>query len=1740
STTERMYIEGQTDRRADTLHMVLWSGDGQVGSRDGAVEIRVADGQTEGRVGQTEWKDLDDLSSPFLNGAVAPGHDPLGYLAGIKDVAKQGSETRPLDPSGGSSVSFTRYSFALNGPAFAAYMRDQLEAELIKKGELPPGLKLDTARVYASMTGEGEIWIDSRGLPLRQVIHAEFPPYGKERIEVDITTDFSGWPDTAGAAPGMTAWMGGFDPRRLKLPGSDELITCSLLVSVLCLAGWGLFRPSRPRYALVCTLVIASMLFSPLLQSQQVMAFSDKQAQKQVQSERERQTAKAQQELRDELNTKDWNPQRDPLAVSETSEVLKTSEVWPASALAPASASTLALASASTSTDLCDAIVTDDGTDSDLDGLTDVEESCIGTDPNLSDADGDGLKDGAEVFDLGTNPNDRDSDGDGINDGAEVRGFVDDQGKHWYFNPLDVDSNGDRVIDRLEVPVSENGELACGFTNPDGSARCSNSQIDTDLDGTPDAFDFDDDNDGVPDQVDTARTRLFSQLGITVPGKLVGLANQAFTFELNNLKLDTPVFADFQLRPLNPEHLWYSLNVLDWPSGDREGQIQRVHDTTFGSSGQDANGDMRLIPMLEIIIPYKEGHYGNLPVLPGAPPITASTPVTAWLDTAQTDMFNITVRKLNEAGDLAAYVPLALVKDPVGENPVAFAARMVYWPSVEASGQAGVADGGEAQTARLIWAIQAKTDVCSSVPKDYKPKLDNSGRFVDWCEDPTHWDETTTIVHSYYDDWYLTGFEVREDRGLKTAVIYEQPDYVLDHGYNPGSYYEAYLWALANDLDETFIAARGRDTNGDGYGDVRDLTVDDIWTRFHTGSTAGETERWGIPADALQVVTHSFPHQGYLPTLPMTITPNILNSAFMAGSSPKIANPTLLFAREERFRLISLDDNSQVVQYTATLSKGILQTSKIKVNMAEDLVAENVLASLSWAPFVYDNGEQKWKSDPVDEYVAKLRARLGLVFQAAGGWGQDADAVTGAGMIATSFYLGLYTGLNRAVELDGTPLTFDYACQDEDVSFKAAAGAGAAAKAVVEELTAHVATADHSKWWTFGRLLLDTKALKAVFGAGAADAQLAFLKALGQNNAKGYGGGMATLKNLLLHGFGPIKGDSLAWRVARGTGLGIAAAAIGLALTLYATTTLLSLAGIHVPGEEYICQGIMAALMVGLAAKSIMAIKDIAPLIAKNGLSSTVASVTKTFIAASRAAIVTAVIALIVTAVLATGMFLATVIAGKVAFGSLAFDRALASAVATIIVAAWMLAIGLIPIAGPIIVAIIGAIDALIILACTIVEKTAKPSGLGWDVVKNYACGGVTGFLTKAVELLIYDQTPLVDLQAPDRVIPTNFSLQLVDQAKGFMVGNRLTVKADVITTLYRNAPFEPEKMQREVEDLVKHSKFSTLEDLIDNFGPGILYIWQFADPFIKEAAFRYKITPDKDDKKSVGIRDMRDEWDKVAKNPLDQRRYKATQRAGETGNVKFTQAGINWSPPLHLVESYATLVQECVSDPLMVRFTIIPPSLCWLRDKKDSLDISLGDKFKFDVFPASLDEFYTLADPDGDGGYALAWDERFPALADADGDGLRSRASGGNDPNDAYADTDGDALSDYYELHHALPVLQNDADSDGLGDYDEIRYNTRSQLSDSDGDGLSDKEEVDGWDFVYAFDASDQPLYTHVTSDPTDPDTDGDGLTDKLEQVYHFNPRVYSQPNVLELASDIDDADGIVAPGQPIVYTAT
>ena len=131
---------------------------------------------------------------------------------------------------------------------------------------------------------------------------------------------------------------------------------------------------------------------------------------------------------------------------------------------------------------IVDALATEEILDQDGDGLTDLVEKELHSDPKNVDSDDDGINDNEELGDNISKP--LDSDGDGIinildpdddNDNLDTR-FESEIGT----NPLSNDTDGDGLGDAQEVGGSTINDLQ-----------------DTDKDGKIDAVDSDDDNDGL-------------------------------------------------------------------------------------------------------------------------------------------------------------------------------------------------------------------------------------------------------------------------------------------------------------------------------------------------------------------------------------------------------------------------------------------------------------------------------------------------------------------------------------------------------------------------------------------------------------------------------------------------------------------------------------------------------------------------------------------------------------------------------------------------------------------------------------------------------------------------------------------------------------------------------------------------------------------------------------------------------------------------------------------------------------------------------------------------------------------------------------------------------------------------------------------------------------------------------------------------------------------------------------------
>ena len=616
STETHVYIQGNVNRPEQRLSMAMWDGkyavteqtaddiplqqiahslnDGIDGTTawvvpQNSVFVRVEGEDAYGKVGQYgEWQPLEDRDTTQL---FAPGKDLLGYLSGATNVHREPSE----------EDSSTRYTFQVDGEAFARFMNEKWQEDA--STTLPVGMRVDMAKQYAKMTGSGTIWVDEHSLPQRQEINVSFPhPYNQETVSAIVRTSFSNWQldDQQHAWFALPQWN---EDQYRQTGFSLALIGLFLGMMAMLASRW----QSRRVYLAVSLSIIMVIVSTPLIRGLQVSAFAHEQQTKQEKHQQQEEAHEILQQVEAEMMvTPGVDPHTDPLLAHRTlAAAISANAANGHSGVIPLDGAPLA---AQTTDWLQPA-----SRDSDGDGLSNDDERSRGTNPYGSDTDGDGLSDGQEVLQLGTDPTNVDTDSDGISDRTEVQGFRYSY-KDWYLNPLDPDSNKDGLSDGIECAelqdvqfdLDKNKSVLNTAVNVSGKA-CP----DTDGDRKPDVWDDDNDNDKLSDRIDESPIKLVAE-GIE-GGMPTGFKKKTLDFKLENVTPGKSTFVDFQLRPENPDHLFYAMNVLDWPSGDRAGQVQRVHDTTFrdlnnASSPTEANGDMRLVPMLEIEIPYQQGN----------------------------------------------------------------------------------------------------------------------------------------------------------------------------------------------------------------------------------------------------------------------------------------------------------------------------------------------------------------------------------------------------------------------------------------------------------------------------------------------------------------------------------------------------------------------------------------------------------------------------------------------------------------------------------------------------------------------------------------------------------------------------------------------------------------------------------------------------------------------------------------------------------------------------------------------------------------------------------------------------------------------------------------------------------------------------------------------------------------------------------------------------------------------------
>jgi hypothetical protein len=1702
SSAEReiYYLEGDADLQSSELFIRLFQDSSSITDDENAIEIRIAGDETYGRAQGSEWVKLDT----FATDSFAPGNDFSSFLTSTTNVQFIKAEKLAIPDLNGqtNSILVNHYSFNIDSSQFAAYMRDQMVKEYQRAGTLPLGMELSISDEYRNMLADGEVWISGDGYPVHLEISMLMPQEENgEQVEALIKTDF-----TSIAQGELLASL----PLPVRLISSLGLILPtedwrnSLYTGagglLFCLSMLWLFSQSGKKLVNIATsvLMIALFVFTPLWQSKQNAVFAADRQEEQAAIEAKQDEAKAEKEVYADLYASDWDPHQNPM-----DSTVATSDLLPLTGAEPVTPLAIALSPLAQTSD------EENEADRDQDGLTDAYEEQYELsvlDPDNPDTDGDGLLDGEEMK-LGTAPGNPDSDADQIPDYYEVNSFYyrnantpEQESGDWFSDPNNRDSDRDGLLDGVE----------CDQRVLDDDTGVAGICQDLDGDGIPDIFDSDDDQDGVPTIVDTDPNGYITE---------VFSATNPLDMSIRNIAEGMPVFAEYQLRPENEKHLTYILNVLDWPGGDDDGQIQRISNTTLGDSLTAASleadprpsyGDLRLIPMAEVkvkdnipfdltntfstslvsesfqaelqftavtmgaamqtevkltsapagnyMIYYGTGdcdkssnlrligsfsqgsstvvdvHLGNVAesqyaffikdsagvnYLGCVVPLQAHGSLTDQVvDTGIVEAYGGFVRD-DGAGNVLAYLPLSVLNDISGSNPVAFTVKVPFTNENNRLNQTNM-------EIRMVWLINMLTDICKPMPAGYTETEDSP-----WC-DPTissRWyTDIPRVVHTYNDSFKLTGATIVEDHGMDMAVVFEDPS------VDPEPEYDDPLWKLSYGLQSSFVAGRS------------DFDIEDIATRFDREDgiySEGDEELWGIPQDSFQVLNYQYQYFDEFYKFSTDQVHTLFDTYFPSSvTEAGYTFTTLLFARQYDQRSISMSSSS-----AACGSSGC----------AFDFSGVNTLttALMNWAP--YNFVDNKWSSASLEASLDLLESRTRALedFQPVDETEDERNFVDGQIYILRYYYENLYYGSTGLVALNGTPIPNspaelpDFNIYNDFFSLQKKGSAGGKIVGMLAGAVVNGLDRNLSAWILFN---------------------------LGNKTDK-------------VKGFFMALGDGLQQKASKFTNLfkstlmkvvaGIVVAAIVVAVIVIAVVYMTDPSS---PTGKILGKILTATMSVVSILAAVMTLKEVIPLVqAGKAISNSLKG----------AAIVGAIVAGVIT----WGIFIYQWVASGMTFGSLAFNSALADAIAatmTIVLMAALACTGV----GAIIVAVVAIIDAVITAFCAAFGVYDREDD---DIAKQYVCIGISGWVTKIFSWLIYSNTYLVDYDNVDRLKFTGVDTEFQNAYLGVAAGNKMSVEVSITNTI-------------------------TLSDVPFDW-KAAAYFWQYSNRNAKTSTFAYVVQPGENDiHDDLSRGSMSDTWQSAGDDM-----WSADFLAKTNGyEIDLPSAGLNRDPVANVSEGSAIPVQECwVIPPIFPILYPIP--VCYIRTEKATFQIPMDSSLTLDVFPASLDGFYSLVGM-GNGGYSLAWGQdgtlKFPTQSDADGDMLKTRQMGGNDPDDSQFDTDHDGLSDYDEIKFGTNPRLFDSDDDGLYDIDELVAGTNPNRKDSDGDGLTDALELAGWFFTYGFYSNGAPKETMVYPNPLLPDSDLDGITDLEEKIYGFNPNVYEKADILEYSLSYREMD--------------
>lgn len=1587
SREQRFRLEGDNNLTAQSMNLRLWANEGNLAQTRSGVEVRVADGKTQTRKwdvsGEGEWQAAQDFTN-----AVAPAGDFMAWLAGLRNLQTLGSETK-------AGFTYTRYGFDLDGPTIATHLRDQMQAALQQKGELPSGIQLQAPEQYAQMIGTGQLWVRADGLPLRQIIDVQFPAERDEVTTARIDTTFGDFADIKSVSATVGQSVSGAN---LGWLGFLSLVGFATVMIIT-------HRRSRTLYTALVSALIFSQVAGPLLQNAHIVRFLDTSSARAQASA----TQQTEQEMLDAVRSLDvaprLDPNTDPLAVSEQPVI--------------SNAASDANLSVSQSLNLqTTGPAPTDPTDSDSDGLTDYNELRVGT---LT--------------------GDRDTDSDGVSDRDEVIGFA-LGGRTWYGDPLLPDSNRDGLGDMQEW------------------------NRDTDGDGLPDLHDTDNDNDGVSDSDDLTP---FSRLHPNNNAAQAYSEAQPLGLTLSGVVPSLPTFVDVQVRPRNPDHLWYALNVLDWPT-DRAGQVQDGDNVTLAAlaensgrlpAGNENNGDMRLIPLLEFRFANNNAH------LPSPEDLYP---------------YGITRNNLTADGsEQVAYVPLNLVTNAESGERQAFQARMFYRPTTSTF--------SAPHQVRLVWVVQMLVDECIE---------SNDGSCTRYGQR-----NQLQVVQSYYDEFYVTGLNVRQDAGTMLATIYQDPA-ASDpgpEGTPPANYpHDGAVWSIIHGLDTTFLAARDADNNGQ-----LDLSVPEIERRFNhpTNSTVGSDERWGIP-DLLRVERRTYDtYDRALATTAITETNRILNSVFTpARQQDPSLRPRLLFVREERVVTQSLDSSG-----AATVASNNVTFSLAPGGQASPLTTIAGINVNTYCPG--SNGTGWVVCEAADEW-REIETRFRSNFPA----GAEGDAQT---TLLRFYMLALRRGVTVVTQIGATIPQAPQGFQNDATLAGLIRGGGNAVRGIVAFLV-NIKLID-------GEATLPASVVRSLTSAYA-------------DGTSAQAVGMLGIAGIALERLGEL------WRNSKNSVI------IGIVVAVLVVATIITgvvLAALYAPTQtrvafNFTLLAIPILIQLYVFTSSLVAVGQLVN--AGLGLGTVLSSQSTVIGSAQRASIIGLTLGLIII----WGVFVANIVLSRTSTFSPQFNLILAQAVAQSILLIAMFALSL-TVIGTIIVAVIALIDAILTIICEAgVDELRRVPGL------NGACFTLNTAATAVATRLLYAFDLLVDTDRSELVVSQAPRYQLSDPSRGYVAGNTLDLSMRVTNTVVGRDPDVRNTFHVNPLYLFfwreEYLRTTNLQQSM-SVGPQALHVGR--NPLNGDNQWGNSVVEDHRWGAVPIFRAQRAETITLNDLPL---------QAGlnqDLGNPAFNFGYalpayecwtipniVTFVPPVFPV-CYDRTVEGSNSNRLPLRLDVFPATL----DGFMALTALPNGGHRLAWSAA----FPSLYDADGDGLIARGRNGIDPndTSPNHDGDGLTDlvelqwRERGFGLSADSW-DTDNDGLSDDQELRIGSNPALADSDQDGLVDRDEVYHQVYTFAN---GRATPTNNWTGGWTITIT---GTQQLTLRVSSNPALPDSDGDGIYDQAEfqlaqasnpafridpdgVVYH--PQIFNT-NPLGINVAIDDIDRILSPGQSFAYSTT